>query len=502
MRYFILNLLLLISVGSLCQSKPIIVSGIIFEDTNGNGIKDKSEKGLRNVPVSNGKDIVLSDNKGKYILYAKVGDSVFGIPSSQYRHSSKRKNKNANFLYIDSSYSNIDKIEHDIALNKQEESEIFKVGVIGDIQMGNYQEINYANQSLMPELMLRNDIDFNIFLGDQINDSPELLPIVKQMTESLPMPSWSIFGNHDRLIDTLGLQDNAFNRNFGASHYAFNYGQIHFIVLNNIYSKDNNRNYIGYVNEDQLNFVKQDLQFVPKDKTIVLCQHIPMIFTQNKLSILELLKDRNKVLILSGHTHTVGRHMFAHNIQELVAGATCGNWWVGERDWLGIPTALMQCGTPRGYFTIDFLKDDYKIRFKGVGLDADRQMDIWIGGQDSIDMHVDELKAYGNNTVIANIYGASDSTKVMMKIDDRQWIEMVHTKIVAPSVSRLISLNRDNVYPTKHSRRGALRKRESPHIWITTFPSDLNPGIHTIRIKAEDGYGYSSDGVRSIYISE
>lgn len=497
MRHFITAIFIILSTLSFGQSKTIEVRGIVFEDTNGNGVRDKSEKLLIGVPVSNGEDIVLSNKKGEYLFHAEAGASIFAIPSSDYKSSSRIKNLNANFLYLDSvSYYNKTSIIHDIALNKQAEASKFAIGAIGDIQMKDYQEINYANQSILSELMLRKDIDFNIFLGDQINENISLFPFVEQMIENLPMPSWSILGNHDRYTDGSTHQDKEFNRYFGASHYAFNYGKIHFIVLNNVYSKDNNRNYAGYTTDEQLNFITNDLKYVPKENTIVLCQHIPMVYTRNKDSILKLLENRGKVLILSGHTHQVGRYVFSENIQELTAGATCGNWWVGERDWLGIPTALMQCGTPRGYFTVDFNQNNYKFQFKGIGLDKDSQMDIWINGQDSIDQYVEDLKNLDKNLIVANIYGASDSTRVLMQIDNGSWVEMEQSRMVAPGVSRVISLNKDDAYPSKHSRRGALRKRESPHIWTSKILEDLHEGIHSIRIKANDDWGFEAEGAR------
>lgn len=52
--------------------------------------------------------------------------------------------------------------------------------------------------------------------------------------------------------------------------------------------------------------------------------------------------------------HASGGEEFLHGqdvcVHELVTGASCGFWWVGEKDWEGIPSALMQCGTPRNYF--------------------------------------------------------------------------------------------------------------------------------------------------------
>lgn len=478
-------------------AQQIKISGIAFEDKNQNGIWDTSEKRLKNILISNGEDIVLTNKNGAYTIEASVGTSIFPISPSKYNVLGKGNSKirNTAFLYIDTLFNEKEAIEFNIPLVIHSEKQTFNVGAIGDIQMKDYQEINYANQSIIPELQERSDIDFNIFMGDQINETLDILPTVKQMIESLPVPSWLLLGNHDRNVIGSNFQDDVFNRYFGASHYAFNYGNVHFIILNNVASKGG-RDYTGLINEQQLNFIKNDLQYVPKNNVVVVCQHIPMVQTRNKRNFLELVKDYPKVLVLSGHTHQISRHILAPNVHELVVGASCGNWWVGERDWLGIPTALMQCGSPRNYFTINFDKNNYKINYKGIGLSADRQMDIWIGGQDTADVHIDALSQLDNNLIVANIYGGSDSTSVVMQIDNGDWIEMSKTEMVPPAVSRLIYMNTKGSYPSLFSKRGALRKRESPHVWTASLPEVLSSGSHIIKIYAKDDYGFEVKGTR------
>lgn len=76
----------------------------------------------------------------------------------------------------------------------------------------------------------------------------------------------------------------------------------------------------------------------------------------------------------------------------------------------------MQCGAPRNYFTIEFSPDDYQIHFKGVGLDSERQMDIWVQGCDTIDRHVKDFREFARGEIFANIYGGSDSTEVSIQI--------------------------------------------------------------------------------------
>lgn len=128
-------------------------------------------------------------------------------------------------------------------------------------------------------------------------------------------------------------------------------------------------------------------------------------------------------------------------------------------------------------------------------------MDIWVGGQDSIDQHVDALAALGERLIVATIYGASDSTQVTISLDGRE----LHTQknhMTAPAVERIIAMQKESVYPTKFSRRAALRGRPSPHIWTAKIPEGEPPGVHLIHIKAFDKYGFKEEGSRLISLSQ
>lgn len=493
----ILSTLLALVLIPLYSQTYYTVSGIVFEDINGNGLRDQNEKGIKNVLVSNGEEIVLSERDGKYTIPAQEGASVFVILPAQYRFNNKIMN--APSLYLDPERKLPASIVHHFVLQRRSVPKEFSMAAVGDIQMGDHQEISYANQTIMAELSGRSDIDFSIFLGDQLNDNLPLQPEVRSMLSTLPYPSWLVFGNHDRNTDNNRFQDDEFSRNFGASHYAFTYGKVHFIVLNNIFS-EGGRKYYGKIPDRQLRFVENYLQYVPGNQLVVICMHIPLAVTSNRAQLVDILWDRPSVLVLSGHTHTIQRNFLSPNIHELTAGAACGNWWVGERDSRGIPHALMQCGSPRNYFTIDFKPDNfYKVNFKGIGLDKNHQMDIWVGGQDSIDQHVDALAALGEKLIVTTIYGASDSTQVSISLDGRE----LHTQksiMTAPGVERVIAMQKASVYPTRFSRRAALRRRPSSHIWTAKIPEGQAPGVYLINIKAFDKYGFREEGSRLISI--
>ncbi len=77
----------LLSTALLCGmlSAQNVAKGYVFEDKNNNGIKDNNETGISNIAVSNGIQVVLTDNKGAYQLPAGEENIFFVIKPSGYR---------------------------------------------------------------------------------------------------------------------------------------------------------------------------------------------------------------------------------------------------------------------------------------------------------------------------------------------------------------------------------------------------------------------------------
>lgn len=470
--------------SAMAQTGHFNVEGIVYLDANQNGKQDAKEKGLKGIPVSNGDTIVITNSRGKFILPADSTSSIFPIVPSGFETTGS-KIGNANFPFLGKQNT---ELKLALGLKREKQPASFRIGAIGDVQVSNEQEIAYANKTIIAELASRSDIDFNIFLGDLVNNNIKDLPTIRQILEKLSTKSWTVAGNHDRNY-TPNFQQHNFNLNFGAADYAFNYAGVHFIVLNDVFAKGT-KGYEGRLSEKQFRFIKNDLALVPKERLIVISQHIPMIAVKNKTDVLSLLEPYTKVLILSGHTHRTSRHYLAPNVMEIVAGASCGNWWTGERDWQGMPSALMQCGSPRNYFTIDFEENDYHFQFKGIGLDPSLQMSVWISGQDSLDSHISALQKLPNKSVLANIFAGSDETKVKMQVDGGKWIAMQKSEIVDPNVARIVQLNKLNVSPTLFSKEAGLRNSVSPHIWQGKLPENLLSGIHLITIEAFESEGF------------
>ena len=447
-------------------------------------------RGVKGIPVSNGDTIVITDKNGRYTLPVIEDMSVFPILDGSWKMVSDAKVGNAAFPYFDNENPCSDKL--DFTIERQPVNKTFSVNVIGDVQVGDIQELDYAARTLWPELMTDTTTTFNLWLGDLVNNNLTLYPRLRLMMEMLPAPSWTMVGNHDRDIDSVRTRQTAsFGRDFGATTYAFTEGNVTFIVLNNVYG-DGARSYRGKLDERQLRFVANLMKILPRDRRIVLTTHIPLAHMSNRDELLELLRDRGDVLALTGHMHAVSRN-FLHGdnvtIHELVGGATCGFWWVGEKDWEGIPSALMQCGTPKGYFRMNFTPESYNFSYKATSQDNSRQASIWIADIDTIQSHIPDLKEFERGDVLITVYGGCDSTQVTATVDGGIILHAVKEKVMDPNVARIRELNLKKIYPTKHSKRNPFRHSASPQMWRLKLPEEYSDSTHRIDIVATDKYG-------------
>jgi hypothetical protein len=198
--------------------------------------------------------------------------------------------------------------------------------------------------------------------------------------------------------------------------------------------------------------------------------------------------------------HQVGR--FFHqgpgvHVHELSAGASCGFWWVGERDADGIPSALQQCGTPRNYFVLDFDDTHYTMRCKAIGRDVRHQMTIHVTGIDTLDTHLRDMKDVPGGQLMMTVYGGCDSTTVRCRIDGGEWLACQKTKMIDPNVARTREMNLLKAYPTTYNRMNPLRHRESHQVWTLELPEAYRRGAHTVEVEAADSWGFKATGCRS-----
>lgn len=487
-----------------------IAKGYVYEDRNGNGKKEKKEPGLAKVPVSNGHDVVVTDRSGRFQLPVSNDDILFVIKPSGFNVPLSPQNLPA-FYYIHKPQGS-PKLKYygtaptgnlpvsvDFGLVKQTEEDDFQVLVFGDPQVYNNRQLDYFQRGIIRDLEGKtNNFSFGISLGDLVGDDLSLYKAYNAVVRQLNLPWHNVIGNHDLNFDVKAdsLSDEGFEAEYGPATYAFNYGKVHFVLLDNILYPDprDGKGYWGGLREDQLKFIENDLKLVPKDRLIVLCHHIPL-FSDSRINdsfrpadrqrLFNLLKQYPYTLSLSAHTHI--QQQYYHDEKdglhrtgphhEYNVGTTSGDWYTGEPDSAGIPAATMRDGTPKGYAFLNFKGNSYQIDYRVAGAASTYKINIYTAKA----IPKGRLPWYD---LYANFFQGSSSDTLEYRIDEGNWKRMNWTLDLDPAMCA-VRYEWDKaekplvgVKPTGPSI--------SRHLWKTRLAGDLEPGLHIIQVRAKD----------------
>lgn len=254
---------------------------------------------------------------------------------------------------------------------------------IGDPQIKTKAQIDRFAEEILADLndnIARQNVPvFAITLGDVCDWNPAMFGEIACVFENLDAPCFHVIGNHDRdprnvapdnyYVSTL----KTFEKFYTPVNYSFNYGDAHFVILDDI--RDKQSGYDVDLSDDQIEWLEEDLSYVPKDKLLIVCLHGPVrtnrpSFTK-RAELLGLMDDYAEAHIFSGHTHT--NFTMFHNdyggIPEHVVGAACGMYWYGS---------ICIDGTPHGYGR--FLVEGNTVKnsiFKSAGYDEDVQARLY-----------------------------------------------------------------------------------------------------------------------------
>ncbi|WP_289021319.1 calcineurin-like phosphoesterase family protein [uncultured Salegentibacter sp.] len=486
-------------------------TGKIFEDKNRNGKLDSNESGIPNVSVTNGEDVVLTNEKGEYKLPASNDFIISVIKPSGYNYPVDENNLplfyynhklkgSPNLRYAGVEVTGDLPQELNFPLIKNEkEKENFSALIFGDPQMYNEAQVAYFEKGLISEVKRNKNIVFGISLGDLVGDDLDLFDPYINAVSKLDLPWYNVIGNHDLNFDVDRDEDSdeTFEKYFGPPNYAFNYGKVHFIVLDDILYPDprDNKGYWGGFREDQLNFIENDLKHVPKDHLIVISVHIPFsepkgdVFRdEDRQRLFEILKDFPNTLSLSAHTHIQRQDYFKKEDgwlgekphHHFNVGTTSGDWYSGKLNDKGVPISTMRDGTPKGYAIINFEENKYTIDYQVAGESEDYRMQIFSP----------KVVAKDKNTkagIFVNYFMGSENDKVEYRVDDGKWSRMKYVEEYDPTYVAMVY--EWDLTEELFSGRRPSNPVKSKHLWRGKIPTKLAEGVHTIEVRVEDMFG-------------
>lgn len=436
-------------------------------------------EGIPEVQITDGEKIVLTNKRGQYILETSKETKYiyYSLPSGY-----ESPIENGIPVFFKKINPELKKQKINFELRKAAKSQTNHAFILwADPQVLEMEEfdqleevvkdVNKTIASFSPEIPIH-----AISAGDNVFDKLDFFEKYKQVIAEIKVPFYQVIGNHDMDYNQRSNKhsDKSFSEAFGPTHFSYNIGKVHYVVLKNVFYYGFSYHYIGYVNENQLQWLEKDLQSVQPESTVVITMHIPTIYGEsekpgsfasemsnsllNREALYNILSPFN-VHILAGHSHTQWFNQVAPNISEHVHAAASGAWWQGE---------VCPDGSPKGYTVYEVKGDSISWYFKGVNYDKSEQFKLYKTGTD----------ANYPDCFIANVYNYDPQWKVFWYEDGVLKGEMSRYWGEDPLAAELYQ-------PGKNKKHSWLSVGQTYHL----FRAKPENPTATIRVEVIDRFG-------------
>jgi hypothetical protein len=349
-------------------------------------------RGVAGARVSDGRTVVAVDAQGRFDLVSSDAQEWLSVsPPAGYVLPTSTTGTLRLHTPIAADASG--EMSHQFALVPMAgRGERHAVLVLADPQTQNAFEMKRFHDETVPDVVatrqaLGDRPVFGVADGDIMYDNLELYPEYERAVSRMGIPFAQVVGNHDLNFDSRTSESatSTFQRHFGPAHFSFDVGLVHYLMLNDVFW--HGAGYIGYLTEEQLEWVKNDLALIERGRTVVVFLHIPAVSSQyerngerqpgisssvtNRQALYRLLEGY-RCHVIAGHTHE-SEHRTQGAIHEHVTGAVCGAWWSGD---------ICFDGTPNGYGIYEVDGERLTWRYKATGRDASHQCRIYAPGSD------------------------------------------------------------------------------------------------------------------------
>ena len=349
------------------------------------------DKALKGVVVSDGVEVVATDDEGYYYMKSakKFGYVFVSVPSGYETAVDGVLPKLWQKLL--SPASEAERV--DFEMFEAGDQTNHKMLVLGDMHLAGgrnndskwfrefCQEVDRYVQNHKSEKVYAvtlGDMTWDYYWYEKNYQFAQYLNDVKTINDLM---IFHTIGNHDHDMNLPGDFDNAvqYMTEVAPDFYSFNIGEVHYIVLDDILSTSKgggrtDRKYNELVTDEQLAWLAKDLSFVPKSKAVVVTMHATtsnLDTEANRTALFNSFAGFDQVHFFTGHTHQVANKQ-SGNWYDHNCGAVCADWW----DCVYKSDGKVHIGTdgaPAGYEIFDIKGTDFSWRFKGTGIADDIQ---------------------------------------------------------------------------------------------------------------------------------
>ena len=526
-------LVCVIGISNSAYSQTNQARGTVYLDVNENGQFDPDEKGIEGVKVSNGIDVVKTNAQGKYVISLPEKSTLFiskpaqysvplnevKLPQFYYHYYPDGTPKVAAWKWAVIGPTGPLPETIDFPLLTQTVADTFKAMGFADPQTATHEELDMMRKDIIDQLFGNPyEARFGLVAGDIVNDNLALYERHNRLMAHIGIPMWNVPGNHDLNKESpdYTYSTQTFKSVFGPDYYSFDYGNVHFLALNNVGFKGKGKGYEGHIDANQMKWIKNDLQDVPSDKLILIITHIPLITyandrtfpsTINTTNFEELLKVLGRfkyVYTISGHdtsnswkvevNHAHGWHGYPF-IAHTLAETRGGGWERGPRDERGVRPAVMQDGNPNGFYVFYFEGNKIRPRFIPAGGDPSDRLRIMLepplkpvdNKTQTYPLGLDRGIQVDSMFVVVNFFDGGDRDQVSISLDGQATVPMEYMERTDPSYVRLY-------HKYKETPDAFQPPVVSSHIWQFALP-DLEPGLHSVIVTARDEFGFEDSEV-------
>jgi hypothetical protein len=438
-------------------------------------------KGIANVSVTDGYSVVSTDTQGNY-SFDVHSNAAFVYISTPAGYAFNQQNHIA-WFYQSLSADQLN-AKADFSLEKLTvDDNKHQFVVWADTQMISQADCDQLKATAVPDLKAlvasypKDSLFHGIGCGDLVWDKFQFFKDYKEAIAATGVTFFNVIGNHDMDLDarTDDYSAKTFKQQFGPTYYSYNRGQVHYVVLDDVFFVGTAKKYIGYITESQLQWLENDLKLVKPGTTVVLSVHIPTNtgaarrakkeeemggVVTNRKQLYKILAPY-KVHIMSGHTH-FNEAWEEDNIMEHNHGTVCGAWWTGP---------VCGDGTPMGYGVYEVNGSEVQWYYKSTGKDKDHQLRIYEKGR------LKEAPA----EIVANVWNWDSKWKV------EWWEDGVAKGAMEQRIARdpwAIELYAGPELPAKH-------KFVEPTLADHLFFAKPSAGAKQVTVKATDRFGKS-----------
>lgn len=393
------------SIGIISGSAFISIRTNAFEQLKRSetltGKVSSEGKGIANAVISDGFSVVKTDANGKYSITTN-DKAEFVFLSTPAGYDFKVEGN------IAKQYENLGaRNEYNFTLKKLNKNDDYHRFIIwADPQVKNKKDVAEMMETSVPDVqqlireMGSKTLVHGICVGDIVWDNLPLNEDYNAAVAKMGIPFFQALGNHDMDYRMGGdeTSDKTFKQYFGPTYYSFNRGKAHYIVLDDVRYLGKEREYDGYISEEQLTWMEKDLALVPKDNLVIINLHIPVHnAVKNNADFYKILEAFTNVHVMSGHTH-YNKNVIQNGVFEHNHGTVCGAWWTG---------AICGDGTPRGYGVYEVKGTALKWYYKATGLDRKHQVSL-------------DIETLTNQKrIIANVWNYDPEWKVACFLDGK-----------------------------------------------------------------------------------